>query len=263
MTDVSLIPAGRGRIVVQGVDLPTPPPARIYISGNLYRIAAPQITLPPINNVVKAVLNWVGPGAALAKNILHIGTPTMFITSNATALLDLANAIHTVVAAPPSVPGNIASSWKMNNVTVKDLSGSGAQATSTHAATTGGNVSDSLPPQTSIVLSWEVPITYRGGKPRTYLPGIPSSAISPAGSSAVSGSYAQNMETAALQFLNGIESMIVDAIEGFTAGLVSYYHDHAVRPTPVYNPFEGVRVHERLDSQRRRSGKESSFPTVG
>lgn len=263
MSELALVPVGRNRLAITGLELPSPPPARIYIQGNLYRVAAPQITLPPIAHVVKAVLNWVGPAAAVAKNILHIGTPTMFTTSNAASLLDLANAIHTTLATAPAVPGSIAADWTMNNVTVHDLSGSGAQATSTHAPTVGGSVAPTLPPQNAVALSWQVPLTYRGGKPRTYLPGVPTNATAPAGSSELSGTYVSNLENAAHQFLNGIESMIVDAIEGFTLGLLSYYTGHAVRPSPVYNPFEGVRVHQRMDSQRRRSGKESAFPVAG
>jgi hypothetical protein len=49
---------------------------------------------------------------------------------------------------------------------------------------------------------------------------------------------------------------------GVTLGTVSHYTGHAVRPTPVWRTFIDVRVHERLDSQRRRSGKESTFATT-
>jgi hypothetical protein len=45
-------------------------------------------------------------------------------------------------------------------------------------------------------------------------------------------------------------------------GTISYQTAHAPRPTPVFRAFGVPHVHERLDSQRRRSGKESTFGSV-
>jgi hypothetical protein len=51
-------------------------------------------------------------------------------------------------------------------------------------------------------------------------------------------------------------------------GTISYFN-RTINPTPpylrtvpVFFPYLGVKIHERLDSQRRRSGKESSFPVA-
>jgi hypothetical protein len=45
-------------------------------------------------------------------------------------------------------------------------------------------------------------------------------------------------------------------------GTLSFQTAHAVRPTPVFRPFGAAHVHERMDSQRRRSGRENLFPVV-
>jgi hypothetical protein len=45
-------------------------------------------------------------------------------------------------------------------------------------------------------------------------------------------------------------------------GTISYQTGHSPRPTPLFRPFGDAHVHERLDSQRRRSGRESLFPAV-
>jgi hypothetical protein len=107
-------------------------------------------------------------------------------------------------------------------------------------------------------MSWRIVDSYRGGKPRTYLPGIPTSALATQGDSTLLLSYAQQVQIQAnilLGLLNGI--MVESSPTSF--GTISYHHAHAIRPTPIFRPYQAVEVHERLDSQRRRSGKESSF----
>lgn len=261
MTDTTLVPAGPGRSALVGLELPSPPPARIYIGAQQYRLAAPNISLPPAANMVKTVLNWVGPLATVAKNVLHIATPPGFSTTDAVKLLDLANAVHGLFPVSTSIANQtVSNAWTLQNVMCGDLSGSGAQAVSTHAATPGAVTGNVYPPQTAVCISWEVGTTYKGGKPRTYVAGIPMTATSTEGSSTISSAYATAMAQGGLQLMNGIDGLTVDSLTGFVLGLLSYRTGHTVRPTPLFHPFVGVRVHERLDSQRRRSGKESGFP---
>jgi hypothetical protein len=47
-----------------------------------------------------------------------------------------------------------------------------------------------------------------------------------------------------------------------TLGTISYHTGHAVRPTPLFREYINVAVHERIDSQRRRSGRESAFGVI-
>lgn len=259
MSDVSLVPAGNDRAVLQGLTLPAKPPARIYIGDAQYRIVAPTISLPPVPQVVKAVLNWTGPAANVAKNVFHIFCPSGFSLSNATNLLNLANAVHSALSSGTPIPASVSQSWHMNNVTVSDLSGSGAKAVSTVPFVAGNDPASALSPQVSVCISWEAGSTWKGGKLRTYLPGIPTDAVQSVGSSQVTSTYAIQLAQEALSFMNNIDALTVASLTGFTLGSVSYYSGHAVRPTPIFRDFIGARVHERLDSQRRRSGKESAF----
>jgi hypothetical protein len=47
-----------------------------------------------------------------------------------------------------------------------------------------------------------------------------------------------------------------------TLGTISHYAHHAILDPPIWRPFIAAHVHERIDSQRRRNGKEVLFPSV-
>jgi hypothetical protein len=94
-----------------------------------------------------------------------------------------------------------------------------------------------------------------------YLPGFPQSAVTGDSFSSILPAAASNLELRAGNFLTGVQGVGVSGVN-VNVGMVSYYHAHALRPTPLFYEFLGVRVHERLDSQRRRSGKESAYPSV-
>lgn len=255
---VSLERVDKTRALLTGLTLPDPPPTRIYIAGRQYRIVAPQISLPPLANTVKLILNWVGPVTRTAKNILHVltsgGTGS---TSDPIFLNGVANQIMSSWATSGQM-SNIGTSWSLQSVTAKDGGGTTAQSTSTSASQPGAATGTVLTPGVSVVISWQIAEVYRGGKPRTYLPGIPISATTGTGDSTISSSYATGVDTAATNFLNDIAAHPVSGTS-LKLGTVSYYTSHSVRPTPVFRQYFGVKVHERMDSQRRRNGRESSF----
>lgn len=262
MSSSDLVPVGNGRLALPGIELTGKPPTRIYISGYEYKIQAPRVALPPIVNVIKTILNWVGPAGRIAKTIWHIKTDGAGSTSTSDPayLQAVANRVMTA-AGSSSLAGVFSSAWTLQSVTCRDLGGTSATATSTSAAYPGGVTGGSHPPQVAYCVSWNVAGTWRGGKPRTYVPGVPFTATSPAGSSTIDPTFAANADTTWTAMMSGITST---ALSGSTIqlGMVSYYHAHAVRPTPLFYQYTGVRIHERLDSQRRRSGLESSFPVT-
>jgi hypothetical protein len=224
----------------------------------LYRIAAPTVALPPIANVIKFIWNWAGPAARIAKNIMYAkisgGTGS---TSDPIFLNNAANSMMTAVGN--AVFGTfISSHWTLTNITAKDVGGTSAQAVSTAGSLVGGVSGDTLAPGTAVALSWQIAESYRGGKPRSYLPGIPNTAQNSQGESALLPSYATSLESAGSTFMNYFNTHTV-AGTTVTLGTVSYHTSHAVRPSPLFYTYIGVRVHERLDSQRRRNGKESTF----
>lgn len=257
----SLVVVDRYRAVLPDLELPSPPPTRIYISGNQYRIVSPSIALPPIANVIKIILNWTNNLGNLAKNIWFLRTSGGVVTSDPATLTNVANAVLGVVAGAGGVPPLISTPWVLSGVTAKDAGGTSAQANSTAAGVVGTAGGPACPPQVAVCISWSIAEVYRGGKPRTYVPGIPQSAVSTASTSQLASSYAASMRTSAQAILSGINTMTVTGGGAFQMGTVSYHSAHAVRPVPLFRSFISSRVHERLDSQRRRNGPESRYPT--
>jgi hypothetical protein len=241
---------------------PGKPPARIYIGDWSYRIAAPQISLPPLAQTVKVVLNFASAAARKAVNVFYALTPTGTDTTNAPLLQTIANGIMSAWSSA-NVQGLQTNNWTLGSCRVSDNSGlSQNYGTSTHAAIPGlGSTASGLPPQVAIVFSWRINASYRGGRPRTYLVGPISTLLNSPGDSQLSTSGANQCLTAAQTFLSGLSAITVGS-GLLVPGTVSHYSGHSVRPTPIFRPWIGVQVHERLDSQRRRNGKESTFVAI-
>lgn len=262
MSNAKLVPVERGRVLLSGVELPDPVPTRVYISGRLYRLAPDtRLALPPIANVVKLILNWTGPASRVARNILYVLTGSSFVPSDQAKLKLLADAVHGWVNTS-ALKTTVHTSWSLQNVTAKDAGGTSAQATSTVAPVAGLASGNALPPQVSMVISWQIAAAYRGGKPRTYMPGVPDVALTTSGGSGITAGFASTLEGNATAFMNAINTGTVTGGGSFTLGTVSYYRAHALRPTPIFEQYMNASVHERLDSQRRRSGKESTFGLI-
>jgi hypothetical protein len=152
---------------------------------------------------------------------------------------------------------NQAQTWTLQYSQSQSLGGDGNEFVTTGAPAPGGAVSG-MPPQCAVCLSWKSTATWRGGRPRTYLPAVPQTAVVPGGGSALETAYATTLANNALEFMqtvNAITSTGANPIMGFP----SYYTNYTWRPVPLFFPFTNVVVHQRLDSQRRRSGKERYF----
>jgi hypothetical protein len=238
------------------------PPTRIYIGGQTYALTAPRIPLPPLAGAARVILNWLrSDRGTIAKNILYAFLPSGADPSVPANLLSIANGVEGAVRSSGMLQ-RINTSWQLQNVTAKDASGTSENfANSTHAADPGLDTGTVLPPQCSIAISWVITASYRGGKPRSYLPGISASAVNPPGTAAVDPTFAGLLEVEANSFLSACNGVTVGS-GPMQLGTISFHSGHVVRPTPIFRAFVSARVHERLDSQRRRSGKESSFGVV-
>lgn len=145
--------------------------------------------------------------------------------------------------------------------TFTDLGGTGFQATSATGGLLGTASTSSLPWNTALCWSWQILSTWRGGKPRNYMMGVPAGAVQTGQQTAVSTAYATTLKAAVNNVLTAINAI---TLSGGSAqlGCVSYHTRNALRPTPVFFPYNGVTIHLRLDSQRRRLGKESTYGKV-
>jgi hypothetical protein len=79
------------------------------------------------------------------------------------------------------------------------------------------------------------------------------------GGSAIDPAFAGVIDTTWTRVMTSINALSLVAGGSPVLGTVSYHTGHALRPTPLFRTFISVRVHERFDSQRRRSGPEASF----
>jgi hypothetical protein len=222
---------------------------------------SPSIALPPVLNVVKVVLNWQSTAARVAKNIFYLlkgsGSGS---TSDPLWLSTVADSVMTSWATS-NINSKVGPEWSLQSATCRDAGGTTAQGSSTHAVIPGAAPGQSLAPGVAVVISWQIAESYRGGKPRTYLVGVPGNVMTANGDSALSATYMSQLDTAATLFMTTINA----AAPGSTSvslGTVSYHAGHTVRPTPLFRSYFGVKIHGRLDSQRRRNGRETSFPVT-
>lgn len=174
---------------------------------------------------------------------------------------DLADLLALATAAYDSWEANIllkqSSSTTLSHVLAQSLGGDGFEQ-QFNGSSAGGESGAVYPPNVSVCISWKAGITWRGGRPRSYLPQPPQSCTADVGSPNLVSAYSSSLATAAQGY---IANMAIGSYSGAAVqvGVVSYYSKYALRPVPVFFPFNGAVVHDRLATQRRRLGKESTF----
>lgn len=144
---------------------------------------------------------------------------------------------------------------RLTEVEVTDIaSASGAQGVSTtsHDGTRAGTI---MPVQVAAVVSWHVNFRWRGGHPRSYFPAGVSADITQGNTWATP--FITAMGTAAQNWLSGMNSF---SISGGVTTLVCvrYFDQGALLPTPLVLPVANATFHTRVDTMRRRLGREAS-----
>lgn len=136
-----------------------------------------------------------------------------------------------------------------------DLTSDTAPRVITAPGTSGGSAGSLLPLNVAAVASWAISRRYRGGHPRSYLGGMVDAQVS--SPIALNPTFLTNWETALNTFLTNTSSHIIGGSTHEPVN-VSYFSGGAMRVSPVQDSIIGVTVHPRIDSQRRRLGKEST-----
>jgi hypothetical protein len=189
-------------------------------------------------------------------NILHVKwtNNTNGLPADLTNLASQAASVYSAAFGP-----SLSNQHQLNSVTAQSLGGDGGLAIHTGVVdyTATGNP---LSPSIAVGITWKANFSWRGGRPRTYLCGMPTTALTIAGSPQLTSGYCQTLANAAIAFLGQM-----NAITGTTSppilGFPSYYTECQLRPTPLFFAFNTALVHARIDSQRRRTGKESTLPS--
>jgi hypothetical protein len=125
----------------------------------------------------------------------------------------------------------------------------------TASASLGGSVSGNpMPAQVSIGITWSIAVSYRGGHPRTYLCGVPYAAMD--GLTTISSSVAGAIASDAAAWHTDLEAFSGTNWTATEHGVMSFVRDDAWRTPPVFYRITGARVDARLDTQRRRLGRD-------
>jgi hypothetical protein len=120
----------------------------------------------------------------------------------------------------------------------------------------GGKTGPTIADQCCVALSWVIPLAYRGGKPRSYLPGVVSAdLLDPAH---IDPTAVTAYAAAGAAFRTAVNA---DTISGShyvqSLGTVSFFTANAPRAVGLFVPYSSVKVHNRLDTMRRRLGRET------
>lgn len=117
----------------------------------------------------------------------------------------------------------------------------------------GGSV---LPANVAACISWKIAPHYRGGHPRTYLPG--QLEVDLVTRTTWNATYVDALNSAALAFHLQIEDItdIGSGISTVEHGIASFVRDNEWRTPPVFYRIADAIVDSRVDTQRRRLGRD-------
>jgi hypothetical protein len=113
-----------------------------------------------------------------------------------------------------------------------------------------------LPAQVAACITWQIAPHYRGGHPRTYLSGITHDWTVDA--TTFASSFVGYLTDAAAAFHTGLEAIsgISSGISSVEHGVASFVRAKAWRDPPVFYRIAGANVDNRIDTQRRRLGRD-------
>jgi len=204
--------------------------------------------LPPANKILK--VRFLGTyGDAKWNCIMH----SQYLGSTPTSSDLLTYATSVSGAWSNNIAPLCSNGVTLHQVDAIDLSSPTSASASVIVAAPGTRGPTDLPASVSLVSSWKVNLRYRGGHVRNYWPG---------GVAADQADTRLWKDTSIAAFTAGFEAFRT-AVNALTlaAGatqlvLLSYKSGHVFRPTPLPAVIQSVAVHPRLDTQRRRLGKE-------
>lgn len=228
------------------------------------------MSLPYAGGVVRLALsgNWA-IGAGKFTNVFHVvqaGTPTG--TWAAADLAYLVNAfIPTSGTSNPLLAITPAQSAQVNWIQAQavELTATGIPATTTLnlvGLLTGAN--NPLPANSAVVSSWIIARRVKGGHPRTYWAGVCNTQLANGFGPALTSAAQTAWGTAANGFLTRINALTLPSGDHPQLVCLSYYDKATVpipphlRTAPAVYTITSTAVHGRVDSQRKRLGREAA-----
>jgi hypothetical protein len=213
------------------------------------------LILPDVPGVVRVVLNqsWFGLNAINQFHLSYIGSPPLSADLDAAAdsFIDLFSGHFQALQHDQ---------LHYISCDITDLSStSGARGAAT-GDESGTRANDALTANTAWVISWKIDRRYRGGHPRSYMWAMTLNEVENART--IKTSVLADMNTAASNFkadlpaavqINGDDTLLVNVSYFDSVGFPSPPH---LRTTPVVDEIRSATVGNRVDSQRRRTGRE-------
>ena len=125
----------------------------------------------------------------------------------------------------------------------------------TTGGTAGGDETSGLPANVAACITWRIAPHYQGGHPRSYMCGISQGAV--ASSTSFAGTFLTALNSAAVDFHGDLENFASEGgIETVEHGVVSFILDKEWRDVPVFRRITTAVTDSRIDSQRRRLGRD-------
>lgn len=110
--------------------------------------------------------------------------------------------------------------------------------------------------QVTAVVSWLVATTWRGGKPRTYFPGILTTGDL-LDNAHINSTLVTALEGAGTAWMTAVNAFTSAPLTSATLGTIRFFSGGVPLGTPVFLPYAGVFVHNRVATMRRRLGRET------
>lgn len=213
--------------------------------------------LPPVPSVIK--VEFIGTYQSNTWAIIHhfqysgsAPTVAQLNTLGAQLATDFGNNL---------LSGQVSQHVSLLTVKLTDLSSNTGASTEVPVLEAGTNTSTDLPTNVAIGVSWSIAQRYRGGHPRSYLPGACSNMLASGSVSRLSGTFLGGLGTGAAGYIAAVNARTLGG-SPIVFGSVNYFvygaHPPALRSAGVFHAIIGSAVHPRLDSQRRRLGKETT-----
>lgn len=208
--------------------------------------------LPDATNILRCTYSGTYGGSKWA-NVFHLrfatGNPGQAdLNSLATGLR---NAWNTGIAPI------VGSGCQLTNTTVVDLTSNTGLVGASSATATGTNAgTQALPANVALVISFKIARRYRGGHPRMYLTGMYG--VNTANNTSWTAAFVTSAGTNAAAWLSACNALTFTSMPTLQVVNLSYYTNNVLRPSPVWDVIGSVQVHSRVDTMRRRLGKEIS-----
>lgn len=208
--------------------------------------------LPFVPNVIKYVQAGTIASVPCA-NVFHVLYDSGGLPLTQASVQGLADGIRT--AYVNRFRQFVATVANIQTGTAVDLSSATGLTAVAAGSTIGLDSAAALPANVSCCITWKTARHYRGGHPRTYIWGLTT--VGPQNANTWNSGFLTTMGTAAAGFLADVKALTsVGVFTALDLCCVHYVSGGHLLTTPLVDKITSSVVDSRIDSQRRRLGKD-------